>query len=340
MSRRKIGGGHGSGKDFLLTEVTPEALPQSPSRPLSSKNSKKSLRTGDPPAPAPGGTVAAAVPSSATQDSLPNLMTSNSNTTSSSLPKERRGKDARLLLTKAQSLNQQINQDEKITRQFLRDISSAYDRGHSSSIKQQLIQYYFTNKYDQQILNDFYRQLLLQQHKNSTVLSLGDTQQQHVTIESLLERYQRYDEEEYSEIQQLILLLIQISNNYREMVMNISIQLLDSCGIPVTHDDVNDGIATYPTLCSPNLKIMISCFRSFLKMNQTLQSVEISLEEKKTDNFVTNLKQQKALAEQELITVKNELQALKVHYLDPLHPPELPPPLSHFSTPTLFVDAT
>jgi hypothetical protein len=297
--RNEAGGSGGGG--FLITGIDPHdaseerRTPQSPTRPNSSKQSKKSVRISSPHEPQQG----------------------SSQRISSDIPSQpvtvatlKRGKDARLLVPKAQSLKNRITEDENQSRRLLREIYSAENSLEYSSTKQKLIEFYLTTKFDSGILTEFAKQILSSTF--DSVLKCDGEFDSSIEIENLLEG----SGGSIDGTNQQINYLLHIANNFRLLVMDLCTRLLDSCGLPLAQD------ISYPVLCSPNLNMMMSCFRSFLSMHQTIQAMELSAAEKKSENFLDNLKQQKVLVEQELIAVQSELKALKVPHLP------LPPSLS------------
>jgi hypothetical protein len=242
----------------LITETTHG----SPTRPLSSKHSRKSVRLATPP------------------DTEP--------------MKTKQGKDARLLISQAQDLRNRISDDDSQSRRLLRGIYSAESALGQSSTEERIIEFYLRTKFDSNVLQEFAKQVLTPTF--DSVLKCDGEFDSSIEVENLLR--------EDSDTQ--IALVTHVADNYRALVIDICTRLLDLCGLPVAED------MTFPVLCSPNMKMMMSCFRSYLSMHRAIQTVELSEAERQTENIVENLKRQKALAEQELISVQSELKTLKV----------------------------
>lgn len=251
----------------------------SPSRPLSSKQSRKYVRITTP------------------QD-LDHEGQTRSETTSEFQIKH--GEDIRLLVPKAQDLRNRIAEGDSQSRKLLRDIYTAESALGIASTEEKIIKFYLRTKFDSSVLQEFAKQVLASTF--DSVLKCEGEFDSSVEVESILKE----------DFTGQIDYVTQIADNYRALVIDICTRLLDFCGLPVAEDMM------FPSLCSPKLPMMMSCFRSYLSMHHTIQAIELSAAERQTDNLVENLKRQKALAEQELAAVQSELKALKVRLVDDL----------------------
>jgi chromosome segregation ATPase len=195
---------------------------------------------------------------------------------------------------------------------LLRGIYSAESALSRPSTEERIIEFYLRTKFDSSVLQEFAKQVLTPTF--DSLLRCDGEFDSSIDVENLLKE----------DLSTQLSYITQVADNYRALVIDICTRLLDICGLPVAED------MTFPVLCSPNLKMMMSCFRSYLSMHQAIEKVELSEAERQTENFVDNLKRQKALAEQELVSVQSELKALKVRP-SPLSPTDSPS-LSLFQT--------
>jgi hypothetical protein len=163
---------------------------------------------------------------------------------------ERNGKDARLLVPKAQDLLSRMNQEDDQSKRLLRGIYSAESSVGQTSLEEKVIEFHLRTKFDSIILQEFARQILASTF--DSVVKCDGEFDNTIAIETILSK----------DLSSQLSYVTQVANNYRRLVIDICARLLDKCSVPIAED------MSFPSLCSPRLNLMMSCFRSYLSLHQ------------------------------------------------------------------------
>lgn len=182
--------------------------------------------------------------------SQPSQTSQGSNNNNNNQGNLKQGKDARVLVPKAQELRNRIIDDDSQSRKLLRNIYTAESALNSISIEEKIVEFYLKTKFDSIIIQEFAKHVLSSTF--DSLLKCNGEFDTTIELENILK------EEPSSQLNSIL----DIANNYRELVYDVCTRILDYCEIPLA-DDTN-----YPTLCSPNLNMMMSCFRSYLSLHQ------------------------------------------------------------------------